>query len=112
MHGADGNWTYWTSRAILTRIQMAMRERLATIDASRIRRGRLDALEFMEDKTKIVDCNALIDSVIWQLEVEDATNPVCIVGFRASYGLLNSFATVSSALIAVGIKLVQSFSSV
>jgi hypothetical protein len=84
-----------------------MREHLATINARRLQRGRIDALAFLQDKTRVRDCSLLIQSVIRLLEVEDETNPVTIVGFRASFQLLNTVVTIASALVAIGVRLVQ-----
>ena len=84
-----------------------MREHLATNRAKKFTRGRLDALSFLEDKNRVRDCSSLIGSVIRSLEVEDETNPITIAGVRASFGFLNSFLSIASALVAIGVRLVQ-----
>jgi hypothetical protein len=125
-YGSLANDAVWTHRGALSRVQLQLREQRGEAEA-KFRVARRNSAVASSDATKLarqgsadvdpqtmreinVDTDAIIDSVIRMLEAEDETDPVTVVGLRASTQLMSTLFTVAFALFSAGVSLLSNAS--
>lgn len=102
--GSKGNTSYWLHRGTLSRIQMALRENIAKTDLINSRSSA--AANFLvRNQENSASVDALLESVMAMLRIEEQVDPVTVVGLVASPELLSVFISVVTALVTVGIRL-------
>ncbi len=116
----------WTHRGALSRVQLQLREQrgeaeatfrvsrknpaVASSDAVKLERQGSTKLDPQTAREINIDTDAIIDSVIRMLEAEDETDPVTVVGLRASTQLMSTLFTVAFALFSAGVSLLNNAS--
>ena len=102
--GSKGNTSYWLHRGTLSRIQMALRENIAKTDL--INSRSTAAVNFLvRNQENSASVDALLESVMAMLHIEEKVDPVTVVGLVASPELLSVFISVVTALMTIGIRL-------
>ncbi len=83
---------------------------VASSDAVKLERQGTAKLDPQTAREINIDTDAIIDSVIRMLEAEDETDPVTVVGLRASTQLMSTLFTVAFALFSAGVSLLNNAS--